>query len=351
MIPYALNNTNQHRDFISPVDFSKNFNRSINEKPIGYVIGEQVVAPAIGSIAFVSKTVFSFMETGFGYLKSGLLELYHFQVLPMAAADAEGVCDMEQFQEIKQELALMKERLSQQEAKWKEKEAQEYLSKIIFGKEEWKEIIGCDVGEVPPLPNDIVEILKSPCPFWEGKTIAETHLLVFMPKNIGEKPMTLGNFPLLVKKSKGKSIFKYSDSFGPNLLNRPSSEAYWFLMTREIIPSSLNKLYMDQIDLVKSVKNTKGLSYELPIALEAVVGIVTHYLKTEEVLPSEFGKHDYIQCRDNQVISSSYHIGSQARELTINNRNPFINHDMSRDLGTIAVSKLCPFPSIKSSKI
>ncbi|MGZ6330812.1 MAG: SH3 domain-containing protein, partial [Parachlamydiaceae bacterium] len=51
------------------------------------------------------------------------------------------------------------------------------ISSIAFGKAKWATYFG-DIGEEPPLPNNIQTILSSPCPFWPNKKVEETHLLV-----------------------------------------------------------------------------------------------------------------------------------------------------------------------------
>ena len=52
---------------------------------------------------------------------------------------------------------------------------------IAFGKEMWATYLG-DIGVEPPLPPDIKAILSAPCPFFSGKKVEETHLLVLIPK-------------------------------------------------------------------------------------------------------------------------------------------------------------------------
>lgn len=245
----------------------------------------------------------------------------------------------QQIQELKEELSSLKEKVLSEEVRKNDKEAQDYLSQVAFGKTQWEEIFGHDVGDEPLLPNEILKILKEPCPFWDGKRVEETHVLVLIPRTIAEKPLTLGNFELFARnRKKGKLTARYSNPYGNLMSNRSPDASYWFLMTKDVIPSSRNKLYIDQLELIRNLGERAGLSYELPTTLEAVVGIVSHYLKTEEVL---YGAEDvYIQCRDNSVISTGYHIGSQQRELIIGNKDPYINYDATDQRGTVALRKL-----------
>lgn len=51
---------------------------------------------------------------------------------------------------------------------------------------------GRDIGEVPALPANILEVLKSKCTLAkDGRTVAETHRLVLVPKSIDGRPLTL----------------------------------------------------------------------------------------------------------------------------------------------------------------
>jgi hypothetical protein len=49
-----------------------------------------------------------------------------------------------------------------------------------FGTAAWSQYFG-EVGAAPSLPSDVGEILHSPCPFWKGKEVKDTHLLVLIP--------------------------------------------------------------------------------------------------------------------------------------------------------------------------
>ena len=60
-----------------------------------------------------------------------------------------------------------------------------------------------DIGEEPPLPPNIYEILASPCPFDPKKTVRETHILVLVPATVDGTPLTLNLLGKLVKKPKG----------------------------------------------------------------------------------------------------------------------------------------------------
>ena len=66
----------------------------------------------------------------------------------------------------------------------------------------WERYFG-EVGVFPALPADIAEILSSPCPFWEGKQVRDTHLLALIPSRVGGKALTLDYLGELIQSPKG----------------------------------------------------------------------------------------------------------------------------------------------------
>ncbi|MCB9093251.1 MAG: DUF2974 domain-containing protein, partial [Halobacteriovoraceae bacterium] len=57
---------------------------AIEEKPIGYIIGEQVVAPMINLVSYCAKATFN---AGSFCFKQAISPLYHFHILPTASAE------------------------------------------------------------------------------------------------------------------------------------------------------------------------------------------------------------------------------------------------------------------------
>ena len=51
-------------------------------------------------------------------------------------------------------------------------------------------------GAFGPLPDNITEILASSCLFLRGKTVRETHQLVYIPRTVNGEPLTLNKLPL-----------------------------------------------------------------------------------------------------------------------------------------------------------
>ena len=46
------------------------------------------------------------------------------------------------------------------------------IEQLAFDPKDWQRFFG-DVGEVPPIPEDMAEILKSQCPFNTGKQVRD----------------------------------------------------------------------------------------------------------------------------------------------------------------------------------
>src|SRR5262245_48255848 len=67
------------------------------------------------------------------------------------------------------------------------------MGKNYLGPEALALIGARDVGEVPPLPSALTpSLLRQPCPITrDGRTIAETHRLVFVPRQADGEPFTL----------------------------------------------------------------------------------------------------------------------------------------------------------------
>jgi len=178
----------------------------------------------------------------------------------------------------------------------------EAVPEIAFGKAKWQKYFG-DIGTEPPLPKDIDQILKSPCPFWSGKRVEETHLLVLVPSAVNGKAFTLNTLQELIQNPKtgNKTQYSYYHKHVKNELGNKSESAHWVLMTRDVIPESRNKKYDDQKSLVATHGKKSGIAYELPTALEATTAILMHYVETGKALytDEELGsQYTYTRCQE-----------------------------------------------------
>jgi hypothetical protein len=154
-----------------------------------------------------------------------------------------------------------------------------------FGKVAWEYYLG-EVDEEPGLPDNIEEILDSPCPFWAGKKVKETHLLVLMPTMVDGKPFTLDLLQCLVKRpKKGLSTDCELDDDDSTLQKNlreetPRTRAYWILMTRDVVPATRGKSHNVRQDVLRDIQRNHA-DYKLPSVLEAATVVLTHYVRSK----------------------------------------------------------------------
>jgi hypothetical protein len=171
-----------------------------------------------------------------------------------------------------------------------------------FGASAWQQYYG-EVGPAPELPSNIDGILDSACPFWSGRKIRDTHLLVLIPATVDGAPFTLNLLKELIERPKNgghRAQYRY---YGDNIkaqLGAASPQAsYWLLMTRDVLPESCSKKYAEQKKLVADHAKRTGLPYELFKALEAAAAILTHHVQNGERL---YGDNPWTWTRCQELI-------------------------------------------------
>ena len=188
------------------------------------------------------------------------------------------------------EIQEEKRRIAEEQEKTRAVEAQKTAEpkssappRIAFGKIEWEKYFG-DVGAQPSLPTNIGEILSGPCPFYEGKRVEDTHMLLLIPKTVNGAPLTLNSLEELIKRPRGgghaTKYLNYDDRVRKKLGDTSASRSYWVLMTKDVLPDSRNKPHCDQCLLV----SIRHKPYELPRALEATASILMHHVRTGDRL-------------------------------------------------------------------
>ena len=172
---------------------------------------------------------------------------------------------------------------------------------MAFGARAWKKYFG-EVGTEPSLPSNIGQILNGRCPFWPGKIVRDTHLLVLIPSQVAGKPFNLDLLGELIQCPRGAgrpTAYRYYDSNVQTLLgNQSPSSSYWVLMTRKVLESSRNRDYADQQAFVAQYASRTGVPYELPGALEAATAILSHYVRSGERLYSN-SPRTWTRCRES----------------------------------------------------
>ena len=169
-----------------------------------------------------------------------------------------------------------------------------------FGAEEWRRYFGA-VGSAPPLPENIIDILSSPCPFWPEAAIKDTHLLVLIPARVAGEPFSLNLLEELIECPQVgdySAKYRYYNSAVQEQLGAQSPGcSYWVLMTRDVLEGSRRKTYKSQQALVAAHAKRTGLPYELPGALEVATTILSHYVRSGERLYSD-SPWTYTRCQE-----------------------------------------------------
>jgi hypothetical protein len=161
----------------------------------------------------------------------------------------------------------------------------------VFGAGAWHQYFG-EVGVAPPLPSEIDEILGGPCPFWPGKRVKDTHLLVLIPATVDGHAFTLDLLEELIQNPRrgGHSAryFLYDDEIQRSSGDVYSSSSYWVLLTRDVLPGSRKKPYAIQQALVAAQSShVDDFPYAIPNVLEAATAILSHYVRSGDRLYEE----------------------------------------------------------------
>jgi hypothetical protein len=183
------------------------------------------------------------------------------------------------------------------------------LALKTLGVLEWKHYLG-DVGPIPNLPSDIDAVLGSPCPFWPGKKVRDTHLLVLIPATVDGAPFTLNLLGALIQHPKNgehKTEYRYYDSDVKTQFGEKSPDhSYWLLMTRKVSKDNQGKSYADQNGSVAQFVEKAKQPYELPGVLEAATAILLHHARTGERLLGD-DPPAYTRCRELAAYKDTNH--------------------------------------------
>jgi len=175
----------------------------------------------------------------------------------------------------------------------------------MFGSEEWNSLFGRVAPASPPSP-ELIDLLQSPCPFFPGKRIDQSHLLVYIPNHVDGKPLTPNSMEEYAKNPKtGQNLSKY-DFVGPQIMNRCGGlegAPCWVLITRNVIPGSRDKSYKTQQTMVESA--AKG-EWEVPSLRDVIVCVFAKHAKSGFRMLSDRPQLTYTRCREkirgNQIV-------------------------------------------------
>lgn len=185
------------------------------------------------------------------------------------------------------------------------------LREKAFGKKRWETYFG-EVGKEPPLPKDILKILESPCRFFPGNKVRETHILVLIPETVNGKPLDLTLLGELVKNPKEGKATQYEkildEIVNDKEINRATVKSHWALLTRDVIPGSRMESYRVQKDMIDKVARETGMNYEVPIVLDAAVCIFMYHIWFRERLFSYIALYQFSTFTRCQERSRSYRV-------------------------------------------
>ena len=126
---------------------------------------------------------------------------------------------------------------------------------VVFTQSHWKKYLG-QITNCPPLPKHIYELLESPCPFWKGKRVQDTHVLVLIPGMLNKKSLTLNRIEKAIEDTQAIEKIKklrWGRKIKKKYGNNKVKSAYWALITKEIIPKSRVKELDEQAQMIKAI--------------------------------------------------------------------------------------------------
>lgn len=141
-----------------------------------------------------------------------------------------------------------------------------------YGKAKWEKHFW-NIGDEPPLPSNIHEIMKSPCPIWKEKRVGETHQLILIPSIVCEAFLNHSQLETkeIYKENKCQKISFYEkhDKKNPFIENL-SEQSYWVLITKEIVDEN-NLTFSSKKAFLSNLREERGVEYRFPKPIEAVV--------------------------------------------------------------------------------
>lgn len=199
----------------------------------------------------------------------------------------------------------------------------QFISSIGFGKDLWHDYFG-DIGEAPPLPANICNILLGECPFFKGKTVMETHMLVLIPATLKGTPMTIGRLGYLMKGLR-KPAFEYL--LGDRYTEAPFKQSHWILMTNGVPVETLNKSYPEQRDFVHRISK-----YKIPELAQAITAIFTEYL-TKGIYRYGDDPVTYTRCQEIDRLNNHMFVGGYRSAGLIVDSSPY--DSVSKGVGAV----------------
>lgn len=176
----------------------------------------------------------------------------------------------------------------------------EYLKTtlFIFDDKDWNSLLG-KVNKAPKLPHGIERILQRNCPFFPGKKIWQTHMLVYLPSHVNNKELSLNHLESLFSISSNKKynvkFNRFDEEIKIEIGDLPNKESQWVLMTEDVLPETRNKTCDERLEYIKKFKEWKissTLSSSVCIFAKFVKCGVRLYCENPPAQPT------FLQCQD-----------------------------------------------------
>lgn len=186
-----------------------------------------------------------------------------------------------------------------------QKLARAILGKNFFGIEDWSALYGVNFSQkqlraVAEFPWG-EDILNSPCPFYKGKLIKETHGAFLELDRYMGKPLTIMKWQEIHPITGQPRFYSYPQDCwykDEKFANTPTCAFRWYLMPLQIVPDSESKTYQDQVAMLPA-------EYEVPFAIEEVTKDLLYHRKNGNFLnPSRYGR-----CQDVSSSGSRVRVG------------------------------------------
>ena len=171
----------------------------------------------------------------------------------------------------------------------------------LLGEHEWTTHLG--IVEKIPLPEGMLAILSGPCPITPNKKVGETHILVLIPETVNGQPLTLNSLGSLVK-SKGHfpgttaGYEPMNDDVAADHGNSPAGGSHYVLMTKDVLPGSRNKSYVEQQAMVTKLAGRSSAAYEVPAVLPVAAGVFVNYLASGGARLLSNEPRTYTRCQE-----------------------------------------------------
>jgi hypothetical protein len=110
--------------------------------------------------------------------------------------------------------------------------------------------------------------------------VSQTHILVFVPQTVNDRPLDLQYLGELMLKYFPGHDSSYRSLYLGAYVDGPAPASHWVLLTRGVIEGSRSQSYEDQQVLLASLCEKAHVSYEVPKILDVAVCLFMEYIRT-----------------------------------------------------------------------